>query len=75
MGEAAIRAEIVLSRNPEHEGALLLKAGCLITDQKYHEAEQILESLIKRDPEKTEPYFVMAKSRMEQKIRRLRVEF
>ena len=50
--QAMEKAELVLGKKPDHEDALLLKASVLSVGQKDQEAEAILQSLIKKNPEK-----------------------
>ena len=62
--KASEKAELVLSKQADHAGALLLRAQILLADQKPQEAEPILRKLIRENPSGEEPYLVLSRSLM-----------
>jgi tetratricopeptide (TPR) repeat protein len=65
--KASRKADLVLTNSPYHEEGLLLKAGCLILDQKENEVEPILISLIERNTEKPDAYLMLARLKLRNK--------
>ena len=54
------KARLVLTKNPDHADALMLKAACLVAEKKDREAEQILNFVIEKNPILAEAYFMLA---------------
>ncbi|MBN2687572.1 MAG: tetratricopeptide repeat protein [Deltaproteobacteria bacterium] len=54
------KVNLVLSKNPNHHEALLLKANCLTSEGRYAEAHQIITSLIDKDPDNNNLYLILA---------------
>ena len=63
MVRAMEKADLVLSKEPDNEDALLLKSVCLLRTDKRAEGENILNALIQKNPLNPEPYLVLARSR------------
>ena len=58
------KATFVLSKDPEHEDGLLLKAAWLAAEQKGGEAEPILQSVIEKNPKKADAYILLSRIRL-----------
>ena len=61
--EAWQKSKKILVQLPGHEGALFLKARCLLADNKWSEVEPVLLELIHLNPQNAEFYLMLAKSR------------